>query len=172
MRGGLACWAACASPNKYPVRRHSLASWISASSTRVAASSAAWHLVAPALAAGGARVVALDFAGHGRSAHRSADASYLGLSYAEDTAAAIVALGEGSTTTPRAYAGIATVAPLRASPPARLASNARRASCRVVALLQGGGARASELAAPGAVNPSSWPQRRVLRRPPLSRPAW
>ncbi|KAA0151430.1 hypothetical protein FNF29_04638 [Cafeteria roenbergensis] len=105
---------------------------------------ATWHLVAPALAAGGARVVALDFAGHGRSAHRSSDASYLGLSYAEDTAAAIVALGWGGASFGAGRAGSGEPEQLAA---AEGASSATAEQARLVILGHSMGAGVGALVA-------------------------
>jgi pimeloyl-ACP methyl ester carboxylesterase len=69
---------------------------------------AAFDLIGPAL---GERfyVVALELAGHGKSDHRSSDASYMGLHYAEDVIAALWSLGwidsTGGATKPMVYLG-------------------------------------------------------------------
>jgi len=69
---------------------------------------AAFDLIAPALSEGH-YVVAVEFAGHGKSQHRSLDASYMGIHYAEDVIAALFALGwitsRGEPTKPLSLVG-------------------------------------------------------------------
>lgn len=54
---------------------------------------ASFDLVAPALAAAGHRVVALDLPGHGLSGHKSADAGYAFIDWAYDVERAVTSLG-------------------------------------------------------------------------------